>query len=240
MSELTKADVAAVIPALNEADNVDAVITALLGEGLGLVVVADNGSTDTTAEVAAVAGAAVVSEPRRGYGYACAAGTAEALRRGAQVVVYIDADQSSLPSDVNRLLGPLFGGTADLVLGSRALGTIDPGAMGAHQRFGNRLTAAIMRRLYRITITDMGPFRAIRSDLLASLGMSEMTFGWATEMTVKSARRKARIAEVPVSWLVRHSGESKVSGTVKGTVLAGWFLLSVTVKHAFGRRPPSW
>lgn len=237
MSPLTRAGVAVVIPALNEAENIAAVIAGLRTEGIDLVVVANNGSTDDTAAVAHDAGAVVVDEPRRGYGFACAAGSAEAVRRGAEAIAYIDADQSSLASEIGRLLDPLFDGRADLVLGSRALGTIDRGAMGVHQRFGNWLTAAIMRRLYRITVTDLGPYRIIRSDLLVSLEMSEMTFGWPTEMMVKAARRRARIVEVPVSWQVRHAGTSKVSGTIKGTVLAGWYLLSVTFKHAFGPRP---
>jgi glycosyltransferase involved in cell wall biosynthesis len=230
--------VSIVIPALNEAGNIAAVVTALLAEPVDRIIVVDNGSTDDTAAVARAAGADVISEPRRGYGFACAAGTRAAFQSGSRVVVYIDADQSSLPSEVGRLLGPLAAGDADLVLGSRTLGTVEVGAMGVHQRFGNWLTAAILRRLYRVRVTDLGPYRAIRADLLQSLDMSEMTFGWPTEMMVKSARRRARIVEVPVSWHSRKAGASKVSGTVKGTILAGFYLLSVTVKHAFGPNPP--
>lgn len=229
------ADVAVVIPALNEAGNVGGVVTALVAEGVGTVVVADNGSTDGTAAEASAAGADVVAEPRRGYGFACAAGSALAVERGAAVIAYIDADHSSRPAEIRSLVEPILGGEADLVLGSRSLGTVAAGAMGPHQRFGNWLTAAIMSRLYRIVVTDLGPYRAIEATLLASLEMSEMTFGWPTEMMVKSARTGARILEVPVSWDTRHSGSSKVSGTIKGSVLAGWYLLSVTVKHAFPR-----
>lgn len=227
-----------VVPALDEAGNIAAVVTALLAEPVDRVVVVDNGSTDDTAAVARAAGADVITEARRGYGFACAAGTRAAFECGSQIVVYIDADQSSLASEISRLLGPLASGEADLVLGSRTLGTVEAGAMGVHQRFGNWLTAAIMRRLYRVSVTDLGPYRAIRADLLQSLAMSEMTFGWPTEMMVKSARRGARIVEVPVTWRTRSAGESKVSGTIKGTVLAGYYLLSVTVKHAFGPNPP--
>jgi glycosyltransferase involved in cell wall biosynthesis len=227
-----------VVPALDEAGNIAAVVTALLAEPVDRVVVVDNGSTDDTAAVARAAGADVITETRRGYGFACAAGTRAAFESGSQVVVYIDADQSSLASEIGRLLGPLASGEADLVLGSRTLGTVEAGAMGVHQRFGNWLTAAIMRRLYRVSVTDLGPYRAIRADLLQSLAMSEMTFGWPTEMMVKSARRGARIIEVPVTWRTRNAGESKVSGTIKGTILAGYYLLSVTVKHAFGPNPP--
>lgn len=232
--------VAVVIPALNEDGNIAAVISSLRTQAIGFVIVVDNGSTDRTAEVAAQAGAIVVSEPQRGYGYACAAGSAEALARDASVVVYIDGDQSSLPGEIDRLLAPHAAGQAELVLGSRTLGTIEAGSMGGHQRFGNWLTAAIMRRLYHITVTDLSPYRAIDACLLESLAMSEMTFGWPTEMMVKSARRGARIVEVPVTWRVRGSGDSKVSGTIKGSLLAGWYLLSVTIKHAFGPKPPQW
>ena len=232
--------VAVVIPALNEADNIGAVVSGLQAQPVDHVIVVDNGSTDNTAARASDQGAVVIHEPVQGYGQACASGSAEAARLGATVVVYIDGDQSSLPQEINRLLEPIATGDADLVLGSRALGTIEAGAMGPHQRFGNWLTAAIMSRLYDVTVTDLGPYRAIRADLLAALDMSEMTFGWPTEMMVKSARRGARVIEVPATWAPRASGDSKVSGTIKGTVLAGWFLLSVTLKHAFGPKPTPW
>ena len=231
------AELAVIVPALNEEGNIAEVVRGLLDQSAGLVIVVDNGSTDHTADVAADAGAVVVGEPVRGYGQACHAGSVEAIRRGASVLVYIDGDQSSLPSELDRVTQPITRGEADLVLGSRVLGTIESGAMGVHQRFGNWLTSAIMRRLYRIDVTDLGPYRAVRADLLTELAMTEMTFGWPTEMMVKAARRGARIVEVPVTWSVRHSGDSKVSGTVKGTILSGWYLLSVTFKHAFGRRP---
>ena len=231
--------IAVIIPALNEEGNVADVVSNLRAESVDVVIVVDNGSDDATADVAAGAGAVVVSEPRRGYGYACAAGSAEALRQGATVLVYIDADQSSRADEISRLLMPLDDG-ADLVLGSRTRGTIEQGAMGPHQRFGNWLTAAIMRRLYDIDVTDLGPYRAIRGDLFGELDMREMTFGWPTEMMVKCARRQSLIVEVPVTWQSRYSGDSKVSGTIKGSALAAWFLLSVTVKHAFGKKPPRW
>ena len=232
--------VAVVIPALNEAENIGAVVAGLQAESVDHVIVVDNGSSDETAARASEQGAVVIHERVQGYGQACAAGSAEAIRLGAAVVVYIDGDQSSLPSEINRLLEPIASDDADLVLGSRALGTIEPGAMGPHQRFGNWLTAAIMSRLYDVTVTDLGPYRAIRTDLLEALDMTEMTFGWPTEMMVKSARRGARVIEVPATWAPRASGDSKVSGTIKGTILAGWFLLSVTIKHAFGPKPEPW
>lgn len=229
-----------VIPALDEEGNIGGVVTSLHSQAVDLVVVVDNGSTDRTAEIAAEAGAVVVTELRRGYGHACAAGSVEAKRRGASILVYIDGDQSSLPAEIDRLLDPILSDSADLVLGSRVLGHIEAEAMAAHQRFGNWLTAAIMRRLYNISVTDLGPYRAIKTELLDALEMTEMTFGWPTEMMVKSARLGARITEVPVTWRVRRSGDSKVSGTLKGSVMAGWFLLSVTIKHAFGPKPRPW
>jgi hypothetical protein len=131
-----------------------------------------------------------------------------------------------------RLLAPLTAGAADLVLGSRVLGHVAPGAMPFQQRFGNWLGAALMRRLYRVTVTDLGPFRAIRRELLAGLAMREMTYGWPTEMTVKAARRGARIVEVPVSFYPRRTGKSKVSGTLRGTVLAAYYILGVTLRYA--------
>jgi hypothetical protein len=228
-----------VLPALNEAGN----IRNLVGEALALsipgveitVLVVDNGSSDDTARQARMAGAKVVQEPRRGYGYACAAGVAEASE--ADIIAFLDADYSSLPGELPILLEPLLSGEADLVLGSRERGEIAPGAMLTHQRFGNRMAAWLIRRLYGIPVTDLGPYRAIRRDLLESLEMHEMTYGWPTEMTVKAARRKARLEEVPVSWHPRAAGSSKVSGTLRGTLLAAWHILRVTLVYAIRPLP---
>ncbi|MFZ1754409.1 MAG: hypothetical protein WAU10_11730, partial [Caldilineaceae bacterium] len=126
----------------------------------------------------------------------------------------------------------LQAGAAELVLGSRVLGHIAPGAMPPHQRFGNRLTAGLMGLLYGVRVTDLGPYRAVRQELLESLDMAEMTFGWPTEMMVKAARQGARIQEVPVSYVARRTGQSKVSGTLRGSLLAGWHILSVTLRYA--------
>ncbi len=222
--------VAIVIPALDEADSVGESVTALREQTDAPIYVVDNGSKDGTADVAAAAGAAVVSEPRRGYGYACLAGSQAALDAGADVLVYFDADQSSRPDELDRVLAPIAAGEADLVLGSRFLGTVEPGSMAPHQRFGNWMTAAMMRRIYHIEVTDLGPFRAIRSEVFAGLDMSEMTFGWPTEMTLRCATTGARVVEVPVTWQARYAGESKVSGTVMGSVKAAWHILGVTVR----------
>ncbi len=226
--------VAAVVPALNEEGNIGAVVAGLRLAGVDRIVVVDNGSIDKTASEAAAAGAKVVHEHRMGYGQACQTGSEAALDDGAEFLVYIDGDQSSRPGEIDDLVQPLLDDTADLVLGSRVLGTRERGAMGAHQRFGNSLTAALMRRLYAIDVTDLGPYRAIRGDLLVALNMREMTFGWPTEMMVKSAKRGSRIVEVPVSWDRRGAGESKVSGTLKGSMLAGYHILGVTLRNARG------
>lgn len=227
--------IAVIIPALNEAGNIGPLVQETKAQPSlhdnDAVIVVDNGSTDQTAQRAAESGAIVVSEPRRGYGYACAAGTAAAS--DADILLYLDGDYSSLPSEVDRLLQPIRDGNADLVLGSRTLGKIEAGAMPPHQRFGNWLTSRLMQLLYGIQVTDLGPYRAIRKTLIDELGMSEMTFGWPTEMMVKSARQKARILEVPVTHAVRRSGKSKVSGTVKGSVLAAYYILGVTFRYSF-------
>jgi len=221
--------VAVIIPALNEAGCIGDLVTEALAQPVDQVIVADNGSTDDTGAVAQQAGAHVVREPRRGYGYACTAGVATS--DDADVLVFLDGDYSFLPGEIPALLAPLREGRADLVLGSRELGTIAPGAMPPHQRFGNWLVARLMGVLYGLRVTDLGPYRAIRRDLLLELGMQEMTFGWPTEMMVKTARRGARIVEVPVSFHPRRAGRSKVSGTVRGTILAAYYILSVTFRY---------
>ena len=226
--------VAVVIPALNEAGNIAGLVQETQAQDVRWVIVSDNGSDDDTAKLAHQSGAIVVSEPRQGYGYACQAGTAAALQLKADILVYLDGDYSSLPSEMPRLLTPLKLDQADLVLGSRNLGEIAAGSMLPHQRLGNRLSAALMSRLYDVQVTDLGPYRAIRADLLRTLDMREMTFGWPTEMMVKVAKRQLRILEVPVSWKRRRSGRSKVSGTVRGSILATYYILGVTLRYAWG------
>jgi len=197
------------------------------------VIVVDNASTDTTAHEAAKAGAKVISEPRRGYGYACAAGVAAAGE--TDIFVFLDGDYSFSPADLPVVLLPILENKADLVLGSRELGQIVRGAMPSQQRFGNWLASHLMNHLYGLSITDLGPYRAIRRGLLLELNMQEMTYGWPTEMIVKTARRKARIVEVPVSYRSRLTGRSKVSGTIRGTLLAGWYILGVIFRYAWAQ-----
>jgi glycosyltransferase involved in cell wall biosynthesis len=223
--------VAVIIPALNEAECLPRLIAAIPrppADPIDVIVV-DNGSTDGTASVARAAGARVIAEPRRGYGFACTAGVAAI--GAAEAVVFLDGDYSSDPAEMPALLEPLRADQADLVLGSRLHGN-RPVTMLPHQRFGNWLTAVIMRRLYGLHVTDLSPYRAIRADLLAALNMREMTYGYPTEMIVKAAKRCARIVEVPVSHYPRLAGRSKVSGTLRGSVLAAYFILRTTFKHA--------
>ena len=222
-----------IIPALNEAGNIRQLVQEVCAAVDVNVIVVDNGSTDATANEAKAAGAIVVSEPRRGYGYACAAGVTAV--HDSDILVFMDGDHSFSPSDLPSLIAPLLEDRADMVLGSRTLGTIEAGAMFPQQRFGNWLVAHLTNLIYGLSITDLGPFRAIRKSLLMQLNMQEMTFGWPTEMIVKSARRGARILEVPVGYHNRRYGESKVSGTVRGTILAGWHILSVTFRYAWIR-----
>ncbi len=226
-------DVDVIIPALNEAGNIAQLVREAAAHPVARVIVADNGSTDGTGPLAAEAGAHVVFEPRRGYGYACAAGVAAAT---ADILLFLDGDFSSLPEEMPRLFLPVQQGRADLVLGSRVLGEILPGAMPPHQRFGNWLTSALMRRLYGVAVTDLGPYRAVRRQLLHNLNMQEMTFGWPTEMMVKCARLGVSILEVPVSFAPRRAGQSKVSGTLRGSVLAAYYILGVTLRYAFSRK----
>ena len=220
---------AVIIPALNEAGTIADLVKAVRQQPIDEIIVVNNGSTDGTADTAREAGARVVEESRRGYGYACAAGM-HAVQE-AELLVFLDGDFSFLPEEMPLLLSPIQAGQADLVLGSRKLGSIAPGSMPFQQRFGNWLTAGLVRVLYRVPITDLGPYRAIRRGLLEDLSMQEMTYGWPTEMIVKAAQHKARILEVPVSYHTRRAGQSKVSGTLRGTILAGYRILSVTFRH---------
>lgn len=218
-----------IIPALNEAGCIGDLVKAALAQPVSAVVVVDNGSTDDTAGAARRAGARVVREPRRGYGYACAVGVAAAA--DAEALVFLDGDYSFAPDEMPALLAPLREGYADLVLGSRPLGHIQPGSMPLPQRFGNWLVARLMRSIYQLPVTDLGPYRAVRRQLLSSLDMREMTFGWPAEMIVKAARRGARIVEVPVSYHSRRAGRSKVSGTLRGALLAGCTILGITFRY---------
>ncbi len=227
--------VVAVIPALNEAGNIASVIGDIPAQVCATIIVVDNGSTDETAAVAARAGAIVVNQPQRGYGYACAAGVAAANALGAGVIVFLDGDYSDYPAEMPAVVGPILRGEADLVLGSRLRGgRMEHGALPAHAIFGDRLIALILRLRFGLQITDLGPFHAIRADCLHRLALREMTYGWTSEMIVKAARQKLRIVEVPVSYRRRLSGESKVSGNLRASFKAGWRIISVTFRYLWG------
>ncbi len=221
----------AVIPALNEAGSIAQVVGRLRNQQAALlesIFVVDNGSTDGTGDIARRAGAHVVREERRGYGYACKAGVLAA--READVIVLLDGDAADDPDDLPRLLEPLLNGEADLVVGSRTLGSREPGSMTVQQVLGNRLAAWLMRNIYGVRVSDMGPFRVIRRSDLLALDMREMSYGWSVEMMVKAARAGYRYREVPVKYH-RRIGVSKVGGTLLGSLKAGWHIISTVLRY---------
>ncbi len=211
--------VAIVMPARNEALAVGLVLEEIPWHLVDRVIVVDNGSSDGTAGVARAHGAGVVSQPEPGYGAACLAGIAQTTGE-TDVIVILDADHSDYPADLPLLLAPIASGEADFVIGSRILGGAAPGALPWNQRFGNRLACRLMGLLYGVRFTDMGPFRAIRRDALLALGMRDRTFGWNVEMQARALIAGLRIREVPVRYR-RRVGQSKISGTVSGTIRAG-------------------
>jgi len=211
----------ALIPALNEEASLPGVLADLQGRGLRRVVVVDNGSTDATAAVARAHGAEVVYCGRRGYGSACLRGMDHLHAQPPDVLVFLDGDGADDPADLAAILAPIEAGTADLVIGSRVLGEAEPGALTLVQRFGNALSTTLMRGLFQARFTDLGPFRAIRWPALMRLQMADPDFGWTVEMQVKAVRAGLRCTEVPAAWRRRRAGASKISGTVKGSTLAG-------------------
>jgi len=225
--------VSVVIPTHNEASAISRVLADLPGALITEVLVVDSNSTDGTPEIAAKMGARVLHEPRRGYGRACLTGLAHA--EAPDVVVFLDGDYSDRPAELPLLLAPITDGRADITLGSRLGERRVPGALPWHSVFGNRLAASLIRVLYGVRITDLGPFRAARADVLRQLALEEATYGWAVEMILKGALHGFRIVEVPVTYYPR-IGKSKISGTVKGTLGAGWFILSRIVGYYFRRR----
>lgn len=237
---LARMHVAVVIPALDEEDSIGKVVRelteAVAAARLPLedapprvtVLVADNGSRDRTAAVAAGAGAYVVPAPRRGYGSACLAAL-DALPADADVVLFADGDGSDDPGDVPALLEPVARGEAELCIGSRALGEqlglVERGALTGPQRFGNHLATTLVRAVFGVHFSDLGPFRAITTTALKSLGMDDPDFGWTVQMQARAAARGLKVREVPVHYRRRRAGHSKVAGNLKGSFLAGTIIL---------------
>ena len=230
--------ISVVIPALNEEEPIAAVVRACLTTGFpGEVIVVDNGSTDRTAERAEAAGAKVISEPRLGYGRACVAGVrALALPQSRDdLVVFLDGDGSDCPEFMPQLVEPIQRGEQDFVIGSRTRGKRERGSMNFQQVFAGRIAGWLLRLLYGVRYTDMCPFRAIRRDVLDKLGMKETTYGWNLEMQMRAARARLRILEVAVNHRCRTGGESKVSGTLRGTFVAGARIIATLFRVAMER-----
>ena len=226
--------VVAVVPALDEAATIGAVVAGAAAS-CGEVVVVDNGSADATAARAAAAGARVVRETRRGYGAACLTGALAA--DPAAVLLFVDGDGSDDPGAMDAVIRPVLAGEADLVLGSRTLGRREPGAVMGHQMAANRTMARLVRACWRVDLTDLGPLRAIRRSDLLALRMRSRTYGWPLEMVVKAARAGLRVREVPVDARARAGGESKVSGTTSGTVRTAARFAEVLLRDGLGPRP---
>ena len=222
-----------VIPALDEERSIGRVLQDIPGHLVRQVVVVDNGSTDRTAGVARSMGALVVAEPSRGYGSACLAGISRsaALSPPPDIVVFLDADYSDHPDQIGRVLEPITAGRADMVIGSRVLGKREPGALLPQARFGNLVAAVLIRLLYKVRITDLGPFRAIRAEALDAIAMTDRDYGWTVEMQVKAARLGLRVEEVPVSYR-RRIGKSKITGTLAGSTRAGWKILATIFRYS--------
>ena len=225
--------VSVIIPTYNEAQAIGRVLADLPSDLATEVIVVDSNSSDGTAEIAAKMGALVIKEPRRGYGRACLTGLENA--NAPDVIVFLDGDYSDRPSELPILLAPIIDGRADITIGSRLGIDRNSGALPWHSAFGNRLAAGLIQLLYGLKLSDLGPFRAGRASVLRALNLEEATYGWAVEIILKGAIAGFRIVEVPVSYHPR-IGTSKISGTLKGTVGAAWFILSRIVRYYFQRR----
>lgn len=221
-----------IIPAFNEELSIVKVVTAIPKNVVNDIIVVDNASTDDTAAKADQAGATVLHQPRRGYGNACLTGIAYCRKQvpNPDIVVFLDGDFSDFPEEIPSLIEPITTGNADLVIGSRVLGNREHGSITVQQIFGNWLATRLMRLFFKARFTDLGPFRAIRFSSLLDLDMQDPTYGWTIEMQIKAAKQKLRFMEVPVRYR-RRIGVSKISGTVKGTIMAGYKILHTLFKY---------
>lgn len=228
----SNAHITTIIPALNEESSIGKVIAAIPA-WVDRVIVVDNGSTDDTARVAQAYGAQVVAEPQRGYGQACQRGLA--LAGDSDVIVFLDGDYSDYPGEMEDLVAPILSGDADMVVGSRTLRQNPRDSLTPQQRAGNRFACALIHLIWRTRYTDLGPFRAIRRSALDKLAMRDRDFGWTVEMQVKASQRGLAVREVAVSYR-RRIGQSKISGTIKGTILAGTKIIYVILAAMIGQR----
>ena len=225
-------EIAIIIPALNEERAIGTVLAHIPANITSEIVVVDNNSSDATAEVARNSGATVIHERRQGYGFACLRGIEYIMSRPQKIdiVVFLDGDYSDHPEEMTSLIRPITEQDYDMVIGSRFLGRREKGAMPWHQVIGNQLAIMMVNALYGVHYTDLGPFRAIKLDKLHNLNMKENRYGWTTEMQVKAAKQRLRYLEVPVTYRAR-IGTSKISGTIKGTLLAGYSIFTTLLKH---------
>jgi glycosyltransferase involved in cell wall biosynthesis len=223
-----------IIPAYNEVHSISHVVLEIPKGLVREILVVDNNSTDDTGLIARASGATVLVEKRAGYGYACLRGMAHCFARPIEeqpdIIVFLDGDYSDYPKDMPQVLAPILRGEADLVIGSRALGKREKGSMLPQQIFGNWLATTLLRSFYGANYTDLGPFRAVRTSALKQINMEDKTYGWTVEMQLKAAKLKLRTTEVPVRYR-RRIGKSKVSGTVAGTLGAGYKILWTIFKY---------
>jgi len=228
-----KPHIAVIIPAFNEENSVGNVVRDIPKDWVSEIIVANNNSNDLTPINAKKAGAIVVDEPRQGYGYACLKGMEYLVKHNIQpdIVVFLDADYSDYPEQLIDLVQPIINEDVDLVIGSRALGKKEKHSMTPQQIFGNWLATFLIRLIYKVEFTDLGPFRAIKYDSLLRMKMEDKTYGWTVEMQVKAAKLKMKCTELPVDYRVR-IGKSKVSGTIKGTIMAGYKIITTIFIYA--------
>ena len=222
-----------IIPALNEEAAIGSVVRSVRDQ-IDRVIVVDNGSTDATAAEAAAAGADVVHQAKKGYGRSCLTGITAA--GDAEILVFMDGDGADDPADLHKILAPIIAGEADFVVGSRLTGARERGALTLPQQFGNALACFLMRRLWASAFTDLGPFRAIKRQTLDALDVTAETYGWTVEMQARAVKRGVRYREIPVSYRKR-AGVSKISGTVRGVILAGAHILGVIAREAVSKTP---
>ena len=221
-----------IIPAFNEENGVGSVIREIPKDIVDEIVVVNNASTDETEKVARAAGATVLKEETKGYGRACLKGIDYVSQQEVKpnIIVFIDADYSDYPEELPNLIAPILNDGFDLVIGSRAMGQKQKGSMTPQQIFGNRLATSLLRLFYKVKFTDLGPFRAIKYESLIALNMQDKTYGWTVEMQLKAAKQKMKCVEVPVNYRQR-IGFSKISGTIKGTIMAGYKIIWTIFKY---------